>query len=102
MSLVKSIVAKIIKTKRLNVRQTEQLVRNIKTNKLNTKAKKRSFKKNKDVNILSLEKNLTNQLGLKVSIDFDGRGGSLKILYENLDQLDGILYSLSQGKYGRT
>ena len=42
----------------------------------------------------ALEKHLTEQLGLRVEISFSGKGGTLRIHYSDLDQLDGLLVRL--------
>ena len=41
-------------------------------------------------------KDLTALLGLKVSINFQGSGGSLTIHYKTLEQLDDVLHRLNQ------
>ncbi|MDI9409320.1 MAG: ParB/RepB/Spo0J family partition protein [Candidatus Pacebacteria bacterium] len=43
----------------------------------------------------ALEESLSNSLGLKVTIAIKGKGGSLSIDYDNLDQLDSIISKLS-------
>lgn len=50
----------------------------------------------KDADTLALENDLTALLGLKVSIDFRGQGGSLTIHYQTLEQLDDVLHRLNQ------
>lgn len=45
----------------------------------------------RDREIAALERDLAARLGLTVRIDFDGAGGSVRIQYRTLDQLDGIL-----------
>jgi ParB family chromosome partitioning protein len=37
---------------------------------------------------------LTEHLGLRVEIAFTGKGGSVRIHYRDLDQLDGLLVRL--------
>ena len=49
----------------------------------------------KDPEIAALERNLRDRLGLRIQVLFDGRGGSLRIHYDNLDQLDGVLALLN-------
>ncbi|TDH37807.1 ParB/RepB/Spo0J family partition protein [Pseudohoeflea suaedae] len=44
----------------------------------------------KDADTLALERNLTDRLGLKVAVSHKGRGGSLKIDYKSLDQLESL------------
>jgi ParB family chromosome partitioning protein len=41
-----------------------------------------------------LERSLSDALGLKVSIDHSGQGGTLHIKYRDLDQLDAVLKKL--------
>ena len=53
----------------------------------------------KDADTLALERDLSELLGLKVSIDIKGRhgGGCLTIHYQTLEQLDDVLQRLNQG-----
>jgi ParB family chromosome partitioning protein len=39
---------------------------------------------------------LSERLGLKVDIGFDGKGGTLRIQYRSLDQLDGLIALLNR------
>jgi ParB family chromosome partitioning protein len=50
----------------------------------------------KDADTAALERDLMERLGLKVAINFDGKGGSLRIFYRSLDQLDGLVAQLSK------
>lgn len=50
----------------------------------------------KDVDTRSLEEEISNRLGMTVTIDQRGRGGQVKISYKSLDQLDEVLHRLSQ------
>lgn len=75
--------AKVVIGRGLNVRQTEALVQK--------GAAPAAEKKARDVETVALERELSTLLGLKVTIAQEGRGGSLKISYRNLDQLDGLL-----------
>jgi ParB family chromosome partitioning protein len=43
-----------------------------------------------------LERDLSERLGLKVDISFDGRGGAVRIVYKSLDQLDTVIALLSR------
>ena len=85
----------------LNVRQTERLCRGGDRDGTSRTAKKAAAVLAKDPNILSLEKELASLLGLDVKIDFHVDGGSLEVIYKNLEQLDGILYRLSDGLHGK-
>jgi ParB family chromosome partitioning protein len=75
--------AKIVITRGLNVRQTEALVQK--------GAAPAPERKVRDAETVALERELSALLGLKVQITQEGRGGSLKVSYRNLDQLDGLL-----------
>jgi ParB family chromosome partitioning protein len=48
----------------------------------------------KDPNVRSLERQLSDELGLVVVIDQHGDGGRLTITYKTLDQLDLVLNRL--------
>jgi ParB family transcriptional regulator, chromosome partitioning protein len=48
--------------------------------------------------IAALERRLTECLGLRVRITFDGSGGTLHIRYADLDQLDALLNRFVSGK----
>lgn len=50
----------------------------------------------KDADTIALERDLSNMLGLEVAIEFYGKGGSLTIRYETLEQLDDVLHRLNQ------
>jgi ParB family chromosome partitioning protein len=71
----------------LNVRQTEALAA----------AKPREPGENpaQAPETLALERDLSNRLGLKVSIRHGGRGGQVTIQYRDLDQLDGLVQLLN-------
>ncbi|MBM3570841.1 MAG: ParB/RepB/Spo0J family partition protein [Alphaproteobacteria bacterium] len=53
----------------------------------------------KDPDTLALEHSLSNVLGLAVSIDFDGKGGTLTVHYQTLAQLDDVLNRLTGGAH---
>ncbi|MGF1631918.1 MAG: ParB/RepB/Spo0J family partition protein [Kiloniellaceae bacterium] len=83
----------------LNVRQAERLVQNAKTAASGGTARKPARlddDRPKDTDTLALERDLTALLGLKVSIKFQGAGGSLTIHYKTLEQLDDVLHRLNQ------
>ena len=81
--------AKDIVDKNLSVRQVE---------KITSKFKKTKIKQQKDPNILDLEKELSNKIGLKTSIQFNesGSSGSLTLYYSDLNQLDDIMKRLKK------
>ena len=82
--------AKEIISKKLSVRQKEKNTANFK--------KIKNRKKLKDPNILDLEKELSEKIGLKTSIHFSegGSSGSLTLYYSDLDQLDNIMQRLKK------
>ena len=83
-------MANEIINKNLSVRQTEKNTANYKKNK--------QRQKNKDPNILDLERELFEKIGLKTSIQFSEQGssGSLTLYYSDLDQLDDIMKRLKK------
>ncbi len=74
----------------LNVRQTEALLQHRTTA---SRLPKDNFVK--DPETRALEESLSQKLGLKVDIAFDGKGGNVRIQYRSLDQLDGLVALLS-------
>lgn len=61
-----------------------------------SKTKKTKNKTSKDIDTLALEDEMSNVLGMRVTIDVKGSGvGSLKINFKSLDQLDEVLHRLS-------
>lgn len=83
-------MAKDIINKKLSVRQVEKNTSKFKKNKTKIFAK--------DPNIVSLERELSEKIGLKTSIHFneEGSSGSLTLYYSDLDQLDGIMRRLKK------
>ncbi|MBV9758356.1 MAG: ParB/RepB/Spo0J family partition protein [Alphaproteobacteria bacterium] len=71
----------------LNVRQTEALARRAAENVARPDGRERPA----DPHTTALERMLTERLGLRVDIRFDGRRGSVRVQYDNLDQLDGLV-----------
>jgi ParB family chromosome partitioning protein len=88
-------LAREIVKRGLNVRQAESLAKTGKT------PRKSAAAPAKDADTAALERDLTEQLGLKVAVNFGGRGGSLTIHYRTLDQLDDVLRRLQQTPAGR-
>ena len=83
-------IANEIIQKNLSVRQVERTT---------AKFKKRKTNKNlKDPNIIDLEKELSDKIGLKTEIQFNegGASGSLKLYYSDLNQLDEIMKRLKK------
>jgi ParB family transcriptional regulator, chromosome partitioning protein len=50
----------------------------------------------KDPDTRALERRLSDALGLEVTVDHRGEGGTLHIKYSDLDQLDGVIRKLGQ------
>jgi len=70
----------------LSVRQTEALVAR--------KPRPEPEPRAKDPNLKALERGLTSELGLHVEIAASGGGGTVRIHYQDLDQLDALLVRL--------
>ncbi|MTI09308.1 ParB/RepB/Spo0J family partition protein [Curvivirga aplysinae] len=88
-------IAHIVIEKGLNVRQTEQLVKQGKTASADP-MKKIKKQLTRDPNVSALEDSLTNNLGMKVKIATKSEEtGKLTIEYDNLDQLDEVISRLS-------
>jgi len=49
-----------------------------------------------DPETAALERDLSARLGLRVQVAFDGAGGSVRIHYQTLDQLDGVIALLTR------
>jgi len=71
----------------LNVRQTEALAA--------MKPREPAERQAPAPETLALERELSQRLGLKVSIRHGGRGGQVQIQYRDLDQLDGLIRLLN-------
>ena len=84
----------------LSVRQIEQEMRKdgaSQVRDLKNEAKDRNLGYTsgaKDADTRALEKRLSDALGLEVSVDHRGEGGTLMIKYKNLDQLDEVIRKL--------
>jgi ParB family transcriptional regulator, chromosome partitioning protein len=94
----------------LNVRQTEKLVSDSKQEKnpqivprqkepktLTVTTQYQQTQRPKDPDIMALEDTLSENLGLKVSINDRGQMGEIMISYQSLEQLDEILRRLGGG-----
>ena len=82
--------AKQIIEKNLSVRQVEKITSQFKKNK--------KTNLNKDPNITDLERELSDKIGLKTSIQFNesGSSGSLTLYYSDLNQLDDLMRRLKK------
>lgn len=76
----------------LSVRETEDLARGGKTKK---PAEARTPPAEPNADVATLERQLRDQLGLKVGIAYGPKGGSVTITYATLDQLDMVCQRLS-------
>jgi ParB family chromosome partitioning protein len=85
-------LARDIVEKGLSVRQVERLAKSRGTVKHPAVAHLAGAK---DADTLALERELTQLLGLKVTIAFDGEGGMLTVHYRTLEQLDDVLRRLN-------
>ena len=87
-------MAREVVRRALSVRQTEQLVARRRDE--GQTAESPPPEPAKDADTLALERDLSNMLGLKVSIKFRGKGGEMVIHYASLEQLDDVLQRLSR------
>ena len=87
-------LAKEIIDKKLSVRDAEKNTSKYKKSKNLNK----TSKSNKDPNIIDLEKELSEKIGLKTSIQFNDQGssGSITLFYSDLEQLDEIMKRLKR------
>ena len=83
-------LARTIVKRGLNVRQAERLAKGGATKR------HRAAAPAKDADTLALEHELSNRLGLRVEIHFEGRHGTLLLHYQSLEQLDDLIDRLSQ------
>ena len=83
--------AAIVIEKELNVRQTEALAAAPKPPRPTTERGP-----GKDPETAALERDLSERLGLTVEIAHGPKGGSLRVRYQSLDQLDGLIALLSR------
>ncbi|HUD51476.1 ParB/RepB/Spo0J family partition protein [Parvibaculum sp.] len=81
----------------LSVREAEALSRKATTgSEAPRRASPSSPRAEKDTDTLALERNISEQLGLKVEIGFSGdKGGEVRIEYKTLEQLDEICRRLA-------
>lgn len=88
--------AKDVVAKELSVRQTEALVKNL-GRSISPQAATRKPREHKpqDAEIAALADSLSERLGMKVDVTFNGKGGTLVLNYADLDQLDSVLALLN-------
>lgn len=95
--------ARKIATLGMSVRQTEQLVNDLQGRGVKSKVEKLAKKvgqsandEDKDLNTIALEREVSNVLGMTVTIDMSSQQeGQLTISFRTLDQLDEVLHRLS-------
>ena len=75
----------------LNVRQTEALA-----TRRSTQEPSHARERRNDPETEALARDLSERIGLKVEIMFDGSGGILRIRYRSLDQLDALIALLTR------
>ena len=84
------LLAKKIIAKKLSVRQTENLVRILKSSPL-------KHHKRKDPNIVSLEEELTDKIGMRVFVKHKkNNSGTISLEYKGADQLDRLVTIIKQ------
>ena len=81
-------VAKKVAARRMSVRQTEELVKQLQSGKT---TRKKSGKTKVDPDVLRLQEELSEQLGTNVSIRHNKGRGQVIIDYHSLEELDGLL-----------
>jgi ParB family chromosome partitioning protein len=91
-----SALAQRVVSEGLSVRQTEQLAHDKGVPAKPQKA--RAGRAQKDPDTLALERQVSDILGLAVSIDHRNAGGTMHIRYTTLEQLDDILRRLGGGE----
>jgi ParB family chromosome partitioning protein len=96
-------LAEEIVAKGLNVRQVESMARADGKKQARTvrrearEAREGGGTPGKDADTLALEKRVSDKLGLVVSVDHRGDGGTLHITYRDLEQLEDVLRRLERG-----
>jgi ParB family chromosome partitioning protein len=75
----------------LSVRQTEEMVETFNRRDGTGSASKKPAAPEQDSDVEALARRLTERLGLRVKISFDGKKGAVTLSYQSLDQLDSLL-----------
>ena len=79
----------------LSVRQTEALVKNLGQSIAPKETTRAPRPTGDNAEIAALADSLSEKLGLKVEVKFNGQGGALILHYSDLDQLDTVLALLN-------
>lgn len=91
-------LAKQIVNEGLSVRETEKLAADS-TGRVQKSKSSSGAKAEKDVDTAALEQDLSNKLGMRVSIDSrDYKTGKISVEFKSLDQLDEVIKRLSQAE----
>ncbi|WND03677.1 ParB/RepB/Spo0J family partition protein [Temperatibacter marinus] len=85
-----AVLARRVLAEGLSVRQTEELAKEVKGKGKREPRPGGTSGKSKDADTLALEKDLSETVGMKVTIDHKGEAGKLSIDYLTLEQLDDI------------
>ncbi|MEM7650505.1 MAG: ParB/RepB/Spo0J family partition protein [Pseudomonadota bacterium] len=94
-------LAKQVISQNLSVRDTEKLVAESQGRPTKPAAKAQSAPPVKDVDTLALEEELSDKIGMRVSIDsHDGKTGKLSVQFKSLDQLDDVIKRLTSEDSG--
>ena len=88
-------IARLIVAKGLSVREAEELARKAKPGGVKQKVKPEC---ERNADIVALERQLGEAIGLAVSVDYNGEVGTVSVAYSSLDQLDFICQRLSGEK----
>lgn len=88
-------LAQQIVEKGLSVRDAEKLANGALSRPAKSKAKSSESPFQKDADTLALEKNLSDALGLKVTVDHSETGGKVIVNYATLEQLDSVCVKLT-------
>ena len=89
-------LAKNVVARGLSVRETERLANLAKPLPQRTGGKAAPSGGKKNADLMALERDLSERLGLVVSIESRGAGGALTVAYKTLDQLDDLIERLSR------
>ena len=87
-------IAQEIIDKNLSVRQVEAQLQQEAAMQRRDSQREPKGSATKDADTRALEKRLSDALGLAVSVDHRGEGGTLRIKYRDLEQLDSVLKKL--------
>ena len=90
------VLTKEIIAKGLSVRQAEDQARKVKPGAgQGARTDVRGYKSPADADLLALQRQLGDMLGLKVDVAHNGKKGTVTLHYSSLDQLDMICQRLS-------